>query len=254
MNPTPTVTVYDKNGQPYEADLVDGESYRTIQRELAEAKAHHQRDEALLVQRTDEIRHLEERLKDAATRGAQVALEAYKRDLADIKAERDQLRAECERLKAFVDTPHALHAHCLRTLTDLQIAHLFGEKHTENLNTLRARIAELEAKSTYAQGWDAHVQAVKAQMEELEQDKARLARHIVIHTDPSFKDHACSECVPGSEIVKPGFACAYHTAKAIDAARLPPVGITKTSTSGENLPPSCKSEGSSDAARQKGTT
>lgn len=70
-----------------------------LERELAEAKAHHQRDEALLVQRTDEIRHLEERLKDAATRGAQVALEAYKRDLADIMAERDQLRAEVERLK-----------------------------------------------------------------------------------------------------------------------------------------------------------
>lgn len=33
-----TTTVYDKNGQPYEADLVSGEEYRRLEAEVAEAK------------------------------------------------------------------------------------------------------------------------------------------------------------------------------------------------------------------------
>lgn len=103
-------------------------------KQLTEAKAHHQRDEALLVQRTDEIRHLEERLKDAATRGAQVALEAYKRDLADIKAERDQLRAEAERLKA----------QRVRGFTYEELEVLWDKLRTD-YDKARARVAELEA-------------------------------------------------------------------------------------------------------------
>jgi hypothetical protein len=97
-------------------------------------------------------------------------------------AERDRLRAEVERLKAlgswvhtcihhtdaeranavcpccaiaraekaeaaFAD-PHALHAHCLRTLTEGQIAHLFGERMTEIVN--RAEKAEDRAEKAEA--------------------------------------------------------------------------------------------------------
>lgn len=99
---------------------------RELERELAEAKAHHQRDEALLVQRTDEIRHLEEQLKDAATRSAQVALEAYKRDLADIKAERDRLREEVADLRNAGGLPF-IRSEAIRNLRD-QVCGLQAER------------------------------------------------------------------------------------------------------------------------------
>jgi hypothetical protein len=57
-----------------------------------------------------------------------------------VKAERDQLRAEVERFKGWLSEPQALHAHCLRTLNEGQIAHLFGERMTEIVN--RAERAE----------------------------------------------------------------------------------------------------------------
>ena len=57
-------------------------------------------------------------------------------------AEIATLRAEVERLTGWLADPHALHAHCLRTLTDGQIAHLFGERMTAIVN--RAETAEAE--------------------------------------------------------------------------------------------------------------
>jgi hypothetical protein len=57
-------------------------------------------------------------------------------------AELTRLRAENERLTGWLADPHALHAHCLRTLTEGQIAHLFGERMTEIVN--RAEKAEAE--------------------------------------------------------------------------------------------------------------
>jgi hypothetical protein len=57
-------------------------------------------------------------------------------------ADRRRLRAEVERLKEWLADPHNLHAHCLRTLTEGQIAHLFGERMTEIVN--RAEKAEAE--------------------------------------------------------------------------------------------------------------
>jgi hypothetical protein len=59
---------------------------------------------------------------------------------AELRAERDQLRSEVERFKGWLADPHALHAHCLRTLNEGQIAHLFGERMTEVAN--RAEKAE----------------------------------------------------------------------------------------------------------------
>lgn len=61
-------------------------------------------------------------------------------------ADRRRLRAEVERLKGWLADPHALHAHCLRTLTDGQIAHLFGERMTEVANRADKAEAELAAE------------------------------------------------------------------------------------------------------------
>jgi hypothetical protein len=43
-------------------------------------------------------------------------------------------RDRAEKAEAAFADPHALHAHCVRTLTDGQIAHLFGERMTEVAN------------------------------------------------------------------------------------------------------------------------
>jgi DNA repair ATPase RecN len=61
--------------------------------------------------------------------------------VAALTAERDQLRA------ALAD-PQQLHAHCLRTLNEGQIAHLFGERVTEIVN--RAERAEAELAELHA--------------------------------------------------------------------------------------------------------
>ena len=56
--------------------------------------------------------------------------------------EASRLRAEVERFKGWLSDPQALHAHCLRTLNEAQIAHLCGERMTEIVN--RAERAEAE--------------------------------------------------------------------------------------------------------------
>jgi hypothetical protein len=67
------------------------------------------------------------------------------RELAARTAERDQLRAEVERFKGWLSEPQALHAHCLRTLNEAQIAHLFGERMTEIVNRAEKAEAQLHA-------------------------------------------------------------------------------------------------------------
>lgn len=53
----------------------------------------------------------------------------------------------------------------------------------------------------------------------LERENAALARWIVYHSDHTSGDHACAECYPHGEAIKPGFRCAVHVARSIDAAR-----------------------------------
>jgi chromosome segregation ATPase len=68
------------------------------------------------------------------------------RELTALIAEREQLRAEVERFKGWLSEPQALHSHCLRTLNDAQIAHLFGERMTAIVNRaerVEAELAEL---------------------------------------------------------------------------------------------------------------
>ena len=52
--------------------------------------------------------------------------DAYRVQSESIK----KLRAENAALRAKLDDPARLHAHCVRHLTDAQVAHLFGERMT----------------------------------------------------------------------------------------------------------------------------
>ena len=68
----------------------------------------------------------------------------------DLIGENTRLRAENERLTGWLEDPHALHAHCLRTLTEGQIAHLFGERMTAIVNRAEKAEAEVERWKTVA--------------------------------------------------------------------------------------------------------
>jgi hypothetical protein len=113
----------------------------------------------------------------------------------------------------------------------------FHECGYDPIKRLRAHIANLERQLAEAradahdQRWQ-HAQELKraeaaesqlaAQRERDGRDAERLARWITRHAadfpDWIRRDHACAECVPGGEMVQPGFRCAMHTAAAIDAA------------------------------------
>ena len=90
-------------------------------------------------------------------------------------AERDQLRADCEnetkwaahylaqsiadkaraeRAEAALADPQQLHAHCLRTLNEGQIAHLFGGRMTEIVNRAEAELATERARLDHFLRWD----------------------------------------------------------------------------------------------------
>lgn len=81
---------------------------------------------------------------------AQAQLALYKRDfnasrteelevsLSAAQKREDAAEKRVKELEDGIKDPHKLHIHCLRYLSPEQIAHLFSEKHTENLNALRA--------------------------------------------------------------------------------------------------------------------
>ncbi len=81
-------------------------------------------------------------------------VEHHAKHADDLIGENVRLRAEVERFKEWLADPHTLHAHCLRTLTDGQIAHLFGERMTEIVN--RADKAEAECVRLKSLGRWAH--------------------------------------------------------------------------------------------------
>jgi hypothetical protein len=104
------------------------------------------------------------------------ACATLERELAALTAERDQLRA------ALAD-PQQLHAHCLRTLNEGQIAHLFGGRMTEIVNRAERAEAELavakerlrsEAMDDYA--------SIKHLQRELATERARLDAGTILLT------------------------------------------------------------------------
>ena len=99
-----------------------------------------------------------------------------------------ELDAENAALRSKLDDPARLHAHCVRHLTDAQVAHLFGERMTEIQNSrdrleaenaaLNTRIEELDAKwrMAEAQCFDqvGKIGEQRAELAALRADKARL--------------------------------------------------------------------------------
>lgn len=50
----------------------------------------------------------------------------------------------------------------------------------------------------------------------LREERIDLSKWIVAHKDQSFYgDHACQQCHPYSDMLVPGFVCAYHQAATI---------------------------------------
>jgi hypothetical protein len=88
--------------------------------------------------------------------------EEHAKVIKDLRALSDQLsdnlsavgaaynteKARAEKAEAAFADPHTLHAHCLRTLTEGQIAHLFGERMTEIVNRAEKAEAELITEQT----------------------------------------------------------------------------------------------------------
>lgn len=60
------------------------------------------------------------------------------------------------------------------------------------------------------------VDLIKAKDAEIDRLRGVLASadRWIIQRGRDLPDHACSECVPGGEMVVPGWLCAYHAAKA----------------------------------------
>jgi hypothetical protein len=105
-------TIAERNH--YAPGWVEADFARTLERELAEAKAHHQRDEALIVQRTNEIRALE------------ADKEAIRAESLKALAENVTLRAEVEAQKNAVqrnwnryEREESEHAKCRARVAEL---------------------------------------------------------------------------------------------------------------------------------------
>lgn len=62
-----------------------------------------------------------------------------------------------------------------------------------------------------------HVEAMRVSLEDNRVLAQQMARWI-LHYPNDRRDHACSRCVPGGEIVVSGFVCAWHIAEGLRAA------------------------------------
>ncbi len=112
MNPEPNateptpMTIYDKNGQPYSADLVEGEKYRRLEHELAEARKElkFEREELFLLQ--NHVLHAANS-KEARSACEQMMRERFDQDRSEmmerLRSALTALRAEVDRLRAHVE-------------------------------------------------------------------------------------------------------------------------------------------------------
>jgi hypothetical protein len=56
---------------------------------------------------------------------------------------------------------------------------------------------------------------LRAEVEALKAKITRMAKWMKNNEDGRLPDHACQRCVPHSDILIPGFDCAYHEAMDI---------------------------------------
>ena len=71
------------------------------------------------------------------------------------------------------------------------------KEHAVEIKELRAQLAQAQAESNAAVA-----------------DAGRLRKFVVKEFPNGWGDHACAECHPNSEIIKPGFRCIPHAARA----------------------------------------
>lgn len=109
--------------------------------------------------------------------------------------------ARIAELESFVKDPIRLHAHCVRTLTNAQVAHLFGERMTEIQNRCSALESQLESHAwTISPAMaQATIDAQAKRIAELEKDKqlfrAALVRIAWMTMSKALSyDHAFRQC------------------------------------------------------------
>lgn len=155
-----STTVYDKNGQPYEADLVDGDSFRKLQRELAEAKEAITGLRGLDMQNESIIAQLRAQLAEARAEVERLKAEGDK-DWRDARAqaiENDQLRAqlaeahaEMERLKSKHEGISSINSRYREVVEHCKDPNggplaVAPEMVMKYVDQLRARVAQLESR------------------------------------------------------------------------------------------------------------
>jgi septation ring formation regulator EzrA len=182
-HPTPRTNAIAHRGYPEPAYIVEiTDLARTLERELTAANKGWQlssqsnelclrelykvRDELAAEQAERERLNDGLKMAEAMVRATTDRSDTFRAELARLRAELasktacydiacgevQRLRAEVERFKEWLADPHNLHAHCLRTLTEGQIAHLFGERMTAIVNRAEKAEAEL-ADWSVLKGW-----------------------------------------------------------------------------------------------------
>lgn len=242
MNPTPTP--FQPSASAANPASAPFDRIAELERELAVAKAHHQRDEALLVQRTDEIRHLE--VERERIRGESLAVLG---NCAVLEYERDALRAEVERLKAELSEKNEKHKDMGRMIVELRARVAELEQAQSQILTdkdyvggvcywvtkhdaLMLRVMELEDKAAnqagrirYLEGATNHATGTplshaKKRIEELERDRDRLDWLLL----NSYCFNGREQIVPNESLDPVSLVfvrgkTATHDRAAIDAAR-----------------------------------
>lgn len=84
-------------------------------------------------------------------------------------------------------------------------------------DTAEAEVDRLKGYMTPGQvEADSHIKDLLERWKESKAEVERLRGWLLSHHPdrPPLWDHACAECVPGGPIVKPGFVCVWHEARA----------------------------------------
>jgi hypothetical protein len=94
--------------------------------------------------------------------------------IAREQATNARLRERVAGLEAAWCDPMVLHNHCVRNLTQAQVAHLFGERMTEIMNQLAAALAENQEQARLLGKSGSREAALLAEIEALKKENARI--------------------------------------------------------------------------------